>query len=139
MANLQIPVGLLSRQERARRIERAVRGLYRWYTEKSQMKRNWHVDSGFRWRDLRTDHDEQIYKLIEGFYAVEQYVPDYTAKGLHLLRKSYGRSQFQIRWGAEEEKHADLWRNALLFGARWSPERVEEYTAALRESTWELP
>ncbi|GIW05501.1 MAG: hypothetical protein KatS3mg060_0306 [Dehalococcoidia bacterium] len=136
---MQTPVGLLSREERARRIERATRGLYRWYVDRSQAKRAWRVDSSFDWRAIRTDHDPDILRLIEGYFAVEQYVPDYTAKGVLLLRESYGRSQFQIRWGAEEAKHADLWRNALLFAGRWSPDRVEQYAADLRSASWELP
>lgn len=136
---MQTPVGLLSRHERARQIERATRGLYRWYIERSQAKRAWRVDSGFDWPALRTDHDPDILSLLEGYFAVEQYVPDYTSKGINLLRESYGRSQFQIRWGAEEAKHADLWRNALLFAGRWSPDRVEAYAADLRASSWELP
>lgn len=133
------PVALLSRQERALRIERAVVGLYRWYTEKSQTQRRWTVDGSFDWRNIRTDHHPDVLKVIEGFFAVEQYVPDYTREGLNLLRRSFGRSQFQLRWGAEEAKHADLWRNTLLFAARRTPDELDEYTEALRENAWELP
>lgn len=133
------PVGLLSRRERARLIERATRGLYRWYLDRSQAKRAWRVDTSFDWPALRTDHHPDILTLLEGYFAVEQYVPDYTAKGALLLRESYGRSQFQLRWGAEEAKHADLWRNALLFAGRWSPARLDQYAADLRASSWELP
>ncbi len=135
----QTPVGLLSREERLRAVDRAAMGLYRWYVEKSQSKRDWRVDSSFPWRNLRTDHDSDILLLIEGFFAVEQYVPDFTAKGINLLRSSYARSQFQIKWGAEESKHADLWRNGLLFAARWSPERLNQYESDLRANSWELP
>ena len=64
------PVGLLSRQEKDRLIERGVHGLYRWYTTRSQSKRNWHPDGSFDWRNLRTDHSPELNTLVEGFYAV---------------------------------------------------------------------
>jgi acyl-[acyl-carrier-protein] desaturase len=78
-------------------------------------------------------------QILEGFYAVEQYVPDYSREGMTMLRESYGRSSFQLRWGSEEEKHADLWRNALLFSGQRSLEWVEDYTSQLRGQAWGLP
>jgi acyl-[acyl-carrier-protein] desaturase len=76
---------------------------------------------------------------VEGFYAVEQYAPDYTAQLTQLARQNYGQSQFQIRWGAEEEKHADLWRNVLLFTRARTADRLEEYTKQLRANAWTAP
>ncbi|MDQ2688597.1 MAG: acyl-ACP desaturase, partial [Armatimonadota bacterium] len=55
------------------------------------------------------------------------------------VRKSYGRSQFQLRWGAEEEKHSDLWRNVLLFSGARTPVWIERHTAALRDAAWIAP
>ncbi|MCH7915504.1 MAG: acyl-ACP desaturase [Deltaproteobacteria bacterium] len=132
------PVGLLSRQEKDRIIERGIRGLYRWYTVRSQASRTWHPDS-FNWRALRTDHSPELNTVIEGFFAIEQYVPDYTAKATHIMRKSYGRSQFQLCWGAEEEKHADLWLNTMLFLRFRTPEWIEDYMHFLRNGEWQLP
>jgi acyl-[acyl-carrier-protein] desaturase len=77
--------------------------------------------------------------VIEGFYAVEQYAPDYTTELTQLARAGYGHSQFQIRWGAEEEKHSDLWRNVLLFSRARTPEQLERYTKDLRENAWVAP
>ncbi len=133
------PVGLLTKQEKDTLVERAMVGLYRWYVARSQAARNWNPDRSFNWRALRTDHSTELNKLIEGFYAVEQYVPDYTSKQVMLTRKSHGRAYFHIRWGAEEEKHSDLWLNALLF-LRHRPLRwIQEYKHALREVEYELP
>jgi acyl-[acyl-carrier-protein] desaturase len=77
--------------------------------------------------------------VIEGFFAIEQYVPDYTSKIVQLVRGSHGRSNFQLRWGSEEEKHADLWRNALLFSRFRTPQWIEDYAQALRNREWRLP
>jgi len=136
----RFPVGLLSRQEKDRLIERGLIGLYRWYLARSQASRNWNPDYSFDWPVLRTDHSPLLNHVIEGFYAIEQFVPDYTARAIDLVRKSYGRSHFHIRWGAEEERHADLWLNTLLFLRLRSPEWIREYAQALHDhKRWLLP
>jgi len=135
----RFPVGLLSRAEKDRLIERGVAGLYRWYLKRSQASRTWNPDFSFDWPNLRTDHSPLLNHIIEGFYAVEQFVPDYTARAIDLVRDSYGRSHFHIRWGAEEERHADLWRNAMLFLRQRSPDWIREYAQALYTRRWDLP
>ena len=131
--------GLLSNEEKDLIIERAFLGLYRWYLARSQATRNWNPDLSFNWQDFRTDHSEKMNNIIEGFFAVEQYVPDYVHTLLRVIRRSHGRSHFHIRWGAEEEKHADMWENALLFSRFRTPEWIREYKHTLREQSWELP
>jgi acyl-[acyl-carrier-protein] desaturase len=131
--------GLLSRQEKDRLIERGLTGLYRWYLTRSQIARNWNPHTGFDWRKMRTDHTPQLNTILEGFFAVEQYVPDYVTALLHKIRESYGRSHFHIRWGAEEEKHSDTWLNALLFSRFRTPQWIEDYKQALRSGEWKLP
>jgi len=133
------PPGLLSNQEKDILIERAFLGLYRWYVSRSQETRSWNPNTGFDWRKFRTDHSPQMNHILEGFFAVEQYVPDYVFTLLRVIRKSHGRSHFHIRWGSEEEKHADLWENTILFSRHRSPEWLHEYKHTLRESEWELP
>lgn len=131
--------GLLSNEEKDRLIERAFVGLYRWYVSRSQATRNWNPNTTIDWKNMRTDHSEKLNTIIEGFFAVEQYVPDYVLTLLKVVRKSYGRSHFHIRWGSEEEKHSDLWENALLFSQFRTPEWIENYKESLRSNSWELP
>ena len=64
------PVGLLSKQEKDRLIERGLIGLYRWYLSRSQTKRNWNPDKGFDWRKFRTDLSPELNAILEGYYAV---------------------------------------------------------------------
>lgn len=132
-------VGLLRRGERDRLIERGVAGLYRWYVARSQATRNWNPDQSFDWRLLRTDHSQTLMTVLEGFFAVEYYVPDYTSRTIAITRRSEGRSHFQIRWGAEEAKHADLWQNAILFARHRSPAWLAQYKHDLRGQEWQLP
>lgn len=133
------PPGLLSRAEKDLQIERGLAGLYRWYVARSQTSRNWNPDTDFNWRALRTDQSPAVNTILEGFFAVEQYVPDYVTNLLHKIRESYGRSHFHIRWGSEEEKHSDTWLNALLFSRFRTPAWIEEYKHALRSQEWKLP
>src|SRR5436190_13843771 len=89
--------GLLSKQEKDTLIERGIVGLYRWYLARSQATRNWNPDTSFHWRVLRADHSPLLNQIVEGFFAVEQFVPDYTVQTIQLARASHGRAHFQIR------------------------------------------
>ena len=135
------PAALLSNEEKDRLIERGFLGLYRWYTARSQETRNWNPDKSFDWRKLRNDFSEPLIRVLQGFFAVEYYTPDYVDEILNLVRRSHGRSHFQLRWGSEEEKHADTWENAVLFSRQRSPEFLEAYKHDLRanvhRSLWE--
>jgi acyl-[acyl-carrier-protein] desaturase len=133
------PITVLSAEQRDRQIERAFAGLYRWYVARSQQMRNWNPDSSFEWGNLRQDHSPDVVQLIEGFFAVEQYTPDYTSEILRIVRRSNGRSNFQLRWGAEEERHANTWENALLFSRGRTPDQIEHYKWQLRNNNWTLP
>lgn len=133
------PAGLLSTREKDTLIERAFLGLYRWYTARSQETRNWNADKSFDWRKLRHDWPSEITTVVQGFFAVEQFAPDYTSELLNLIRRSHGRSHFQLRWGSEEEKHADAWENAVLFSRQRTPGWIAEYKERLRSRKWELP
>jgi acyl-[acyl-carrier-protein] desaturase len=135
----RIPVGLLSREEKDRLLERGFLGLYRWYVAKSQESRNWNADKSFDWRAFRKDHSPELMRILEGFFAVEQYVPDYVSTLLNVIRRSHGRSHFHIRWGSEEERHADLWYNTVLFGGQRDGDWLREYMGNLRGQSWKLP
>ena len=130
---------LMSAEARARAIERGILGLYRWYSEQSQRRRNWHADTCVDWRAVRRDHSDAVATIIEGFFAVEQYTPDYVGPLLNLIRESYGRTQWHLYWGAEEVRHADLWRNAVMALGRRDQPWIEEYTSELRRHEWALP
>jgi acyl-[acyl-carrier-protein] desaturase len=130
---------ILSRNERYRQIERGFLGLYRWYVSQSQKKRAWNADLDFEWRNLRQDHTTDVLTIVEGFFAVEQYVPDYTSKIISLVRGLQGRSYFQLQWGAEEAKHSLVWENVLLFSRRRTSTWIEEYRHDLMDGEWPLP
>ncbi|MDZ7726059.1 MAG: acyl-ACP desaturase [Candidatus Campbellbacteria bacterium] len=120
-------------------IEKGFLGLYRWYMARSQEKRNWNPDKSFSWTEMQNSFSDDLITVLQGFFAVEWFVPDYTDTVLRSVRKSHGRSHFQLRWGSEEEKHADTWLNALLFSRRRTPEFLEKYKNDLRSNEYKLP
>ncbi len=129
----------MDNQQRQRQVDRTIAALYRWYVAKSQPRRFWNPDTDFAWRDIRRDLPEDILRIVQGFYAVEQFIPDYATNLVGLLRRNYGRSQFYLKWGAEESKHADLWQNVLLSTGYRRLEDLEDYSLQLRHRAWELP
>ena len=120
-------------------MQRTFLGLYRWYVAESQKKRAWNPDLSFDWRSFRPDHSADVWAIIEGFFAVEQYVPDYASKITHLVRQAHGRSYFQLQWGAEETKHSLVWENALIFSRHRTSVWMEEYRHNLLNNEWALP
>src|SRR5680860_70252 len=133
------PAGLLSKGEKDRLIERGFLGLYRWYLARSQKTRNWNPDTSFDWRNMSHNFSEPLIVILQGFFAVEWFVPDYTDTVLRSVRRSHGRSHFQTRWGSEEAKHADTWFNALLFSKQRSPTFLDTYKHDLRGNVYSLP
>ncbi len=113
--------------------------LFRWYEERAIRKRNWSPDASFDWTEGVLDHNEDFSRLVVGFFAVEQYAPDYTAELCRLVRDNYGQSQFQLRWGMEESRHAGLWRNVISSREIMAPGELDEYAVDLRKRSWTPP
>lgn len=63
----KFPSLLLSRAAKDRLIQRAFHGLYRWYTDRSQAKRNWNPDRSFDWRAFGQHHSPELIAIVEGF------------------------------------------------------------------------
>jgi acyl-[acyl-carrier-protein] desaturase len=129
----------LSLAERRRIIARSLDSLFRWYRERSQAKRTWNPDTSFEWRALTRIGDTRLLNIIEGYYAVEQFAPDYSAETISRNRDVYARSQFQMQWGSEEAKHADTLRNVLVYSKHRSDDWMFDYTETLRRVKWTPP
>jgi acyl-[acyl-carrier-protein] desaturase len=130
---------LLSRRERERALERSFVGLYKWYIDRSQQTRSWNADRSFEWEKFNRDHSPEMLRILEGFFAVEQFNPDVTSDITHVVRASYGRGGFQVSWGSEEMRHSDLWRNCLLASGQRDLEWIETYVDLLRSGQWTVP
>jgi acyl-[acyl-carrier-protein] desaturase len=113
--------------------------LYRIYSYSSHTRKQWNPDTTFHWNAIRKDLSQSLLTIIEGYYAIEQFVPDYTSEATRLCRRNYGRAQFQLIWGAEEAKHSDVWRNVLLFTGAHTINSLEELSDNLRTREWKPP
>lgn len=130
---------LLSKSKKDELIYRGFVGLYRLYSDSSLERKPWSADRSFDWHSISRRHSGPFLRIIEGYYAVEQYTPDYTCELTSLFRQDYGRAQFHLSWGAEEQKHADVWRNVLLASGARSIEAIEQLTDGLRQQHWTPP
>jgi acyl-[acyl-carrier-protein] desaturase len=120
-------------------VDRSITALYRWYCGRSQPRRAWNPDTDFAWNKIRRDLPEDILQIVQGFFAVEHFVPDYACELVRLVRRDYGRSHFYLKWGAEEAKHADLWQNVMLATGYRNVEELEDYSRDLSQRSWKLP
>lgn len=119
-------------------IQKTFLGLYRWYVAESQKKRGWNADLDFDGGQFRSHHSEEAWKVMQGFFAFEQYVPDYVSPITQLVRQCHSRSYFHLQWGAEEAKHSRAWADALIFFRHRTCVWMEEYRRDLMCNEWTL-
>lgn len=109
------------------------------YFRVAEATRRWDPFDDIPWDEVKRDAPGEVTKVAQAFFAVEQYLPDYTSKLLHLVRKSRGRHLFQANWGYEESKHGlaiGLW---LVRSGAMTEEELRDYEHALLEQEWDLP
>jgi acyl-[acyl-carrier-protein] desaturase len=81
------------------------RGLYRDFFDHAEAKRRWNLVDGIPWDQVKMRAvDEDLVEILEAFYSVEMYLPDYSAKLIALNRKNQGMAWFFTNWCYEEEK-----------------------------------
>ncbi|MCG3153000.1 MAG: hypothetical protein GEEBNDBF_02307 [bacterium] len=119
-------------------VEEAFGLLYRSYTVRRARRNSWHPLLSFDWHNI-DKLDEAELQIVEGFYAVESFVPDYGAKLTALTRTMYGRSHFHMIWAAEEVQHSEAWRNVLKFNNYRTDAELDRLNADLMDREWQLP
>lgn len=119
------------------KLQRALTQINEYYSLNVQGRR-WHPVLSFDWDKMRKPSDT-VLQLLEGFYAVEQFAPDYTTTLVALNRRDYTLSQFYLRWGAEESLHADTWRRSLNWGGHRTATELDALDEQLRVGQWTLP
>ena len=127
------PAGLLSNAEKDRLIERGFLGLYRWYTARSQETRNWNAGPQLRLALLMNQNlPPELITVIQGFFAVEQYAPDFTSSLMNLVRRSPRPQPLSDALGQRRGKARRRLgkRRAVLRPAH--PAWIEEYKERLK-------
>jgi acyl-[acyl-carrier-protein] desaturase len=123
-----------------RALEEALYRQYMEFFEKAERNRRWSVFEDIPWDAWKPEHaSEEMALCAETFCGVEMYLPDYTAKGLNLVRESFGQAWFQANWGYEESKHALSLREYLLRSGQRTEDEMWEYERRIFAKVWELP
>src|SRR6266700_1869153 len=113
--------------------------LYIDFFNRAEAERRWNVQKDIPWDQCNSKASDAIALIVESFCAVELFLPDYTSKILHLIRKSRGRAWFQANWGYEESKHSLVLEEWLVRSGKRSIQEVRDFAGTVLEREWELP
>lgn len=121
-------------------IEDAFFNNYLEFFKKAESRRRWNIWNDIPWEKANKTAGDDIAEIVEFFSSVEMFLPDYTAKILHLVRKSRGRAWFQANWGYEESKHSLALAEWLVRSGCRAEGDLRNYENSLLENgEWELP
>jgi len=110
------------------------------FLETAEKKRHWNIFDDVPWDALESAKStESSAQCVEIFCAEELYVPDYSSKGLELIRSKFGMAWFQACWAFEESKHGLVFREYLTRSGLRSQAEVEALEASLFAKVWTLP
>ena len=109
------------------------------YLKLAEEKRRWNVFKDIPWDHANPETTDTLAHCVETFCAVEMYLPDFTSKMLHMIRRSRGRAWFHINWGYEESKHSMALEAWLLASGHRTEDQREAFEKELLEAEWELP
>ncbi len=109
------------------------------YLYMAEQKRRWNPFTDIPYEHANPDSSQTLAQCVETFCAVEMYLPDFTSKMLHMIRRSRGRSWFHINWGYEESKHSLTLEGWLLASGHRTEEQRQAVEASLSTLEWELP
>jgi len=110
------------------------------FLETAEKKRRWSVFNDIPWNELKAEQStEGIAQCVELFCAEELYVPDYSSRGLELVRSRFGLAWFQTCWAFEESQHGLVFREYLTRSGLRSEAEVEALEASVTSQPWRLP
>ena len=109
------------------------------FFHQAEERRRWNIERDIPWEQANRTTSDSTAKIVESFSAVEMFLPDYTSKMLHMIRRSRGRAWFQANWGYEESKHSLTLDRWLIASGNRTPEQMEAFADQLLGEEWELP
>lgn len=124
----------------AETIDQSAYRVYLDFLETAEKKRCWNVFDDIPWEALDSAKStEDNAQCVEIYCAEELYVPDYSARGLDLVRSRFGMAWFHTRWAFEESRHGLAFREYLIRSGLRSEAEVEALEASVFASAWKLP
>src|SRR5947209_4529999 len=117
-------------------------GLYQMFREffgHAERKRRWSLADDIPWDQCNRGLDPAIADVVESFWAVEMYLPDYVAKALPMIRANKGWAWFHANWGYEESKHSLALGDWLLKSGARTDEQMADLEGQLFAHQWQVP
>lgn len=121
------------------RLAQQVYHLYATFFDRAEQERRWNPYRDVPWDRINRDASEELALCAETFCAVESYLPDYVAKGINLVRKSFGQAWFAANWAYEESKHSIALQEYLVRSGKRTEEQMFDFQALLKDREWDLP
>ncbi len=103
--------------------------------------RRWIVEKDVPWETIRGQKNvsPDAASMIESFFAVESYLPDFAEKGMGYYRSMVGLSNAHINWSYEELKHGRTLQLILERSGARTPEQTKRFRLDLAKNAWTLP
>jgi acyl-[acyl-carrier-protein] desaturase len=121
-------------------MNRSVYQVYLDFLETAEKKRRWNIFDDIPWEALEGGKStEESAQYVEIYCAEELYVPDYSSKGLELVRSRFGAAWFQTCWAFEESRHGLVFREYLTRSGLRTEAEVEALEASVFAKVWKLP
>jgi acyl-[acyl-carrier-protein] desaturase len=110
------------------------------FLETAEKKRRWSIFDDVPWDALEASKTtETSAQCIEIYCAEEFYVPDYSSKGLELIRSRFGLAWFQTCWAFEESRHGLVFREYLTRSGLRSEAQIDLLEDSVFAKSWKLP
>lgn len=114
------------------------------YFERSEdpdgWNRRWVIGRDIDWAQVADQPiDENLAGLIESFYAVESFLPDFAGQGLVFYRRLLGLANNHVNWSYEELKHGRVLELILHRSGARTAEQVKAFRRDIFRTTWVAP
>jgi acyl-[acyl-carrier-protein] desaturase len=122
-------------------LDRKFYAQYKEFFDHAEEKRRWNLKNDIPWAEVKSEAlGEDLAAIVESFYAVEMYIPDYNAKLVRMFRNSSrGFTWFQLNWGYEESKHSRALEEWLIRSGHRNERQMEEFADRLFQKEWDPP
>jgi hypothetical protein len=102
--------------------------------------RRWVIEKDIPWKQVKAEPiSKDTASMVESFYAVESFLPDFAEKGLGYYRSMVGLSNSHINWSYEELKHGRTLQLILERSGARTPEHMRNFRTDLARNQWNMP
>lgn len=122
------------------RVEQAFWSYFNRSEDPEGWNRRWIVEKDVPWDDIKREPlSDDAALMIESFFAVESFLPDFAEKGLGYYRSMVGLSNSHINWSYEELKHGRTLQLILERAGARTPEQTRRFRLDLAQNQWTMP